>query len=107
MSLLYALLNRLGAKQYINDNVGEDDNEGRKSKIKNAFDLIVHTFAGALAGYIAWHRNAGLTVPIRLVMAIVAFIFGILYLVYFVGFVLVFNVWNESLIDRAEFIIRR
>jgi hypothetical protein len=70
----------------------EYEREDPHKKLKEFLSLLVNLFAGVIAGTIAWHRNAPRgedgSVLVQVVMTVIAFLFGALYLIYFVGFVL-------------------
>lgn len=52
---------------------------------KELLEFIVHIIAGVLAAGIAYNRMEGSSLLMRILAAIVAFMFGLLYLVYVVG----------------------
>ena len=70
----------------------EYEREDPHKKLKEFLSLLVNLFAGVIAGTIAWYRNAPRgeegSVLVQVVMTVIAFLFGALYLIYFVGFVL-------------------
>ena len=56
--------------------------------MKASISLLVNIFAGVIAATIAWNRNANEGMFVQIFVSVLAFLFGALYLVYFVGFVL-------------------
>jgi hypothetical protein len=58
--------------------------------------LFIHLFAGVLAGYIAWKRNENSGVMMQILFTIIAFMFGFIYLLYYIIAVQMGNVWGES-----------
>ena len=79
----------------------EYEREDPHKRVKEFLSLLVNLFAGVIAGTIAWHRNAPRdeegSVLVQVVMTVIAFLFGALYLIYFVGFVLM----ESSLFRKA------
>ena len=57
----------------------------KQQRGREILELIVHVIAGVLAAGIAWKRMGDQNTLLKLLVAIVAFMFGMLYLVYVVG----------------------
>lgn len=66
----------------------EYDREDPNKRVKDFLSLLVNVFAGVIAATIAWNRNANEGMFVQIFVSILAFLFGALYLIYFVGFVL-------------------
>ena len=54
----------------------------RDEKVKEFVSMLIHLSAGVMAAYIAWSRNEGNGVVIQSLVSVLAFMFGIFYLVY-------------------------
>ena len=61
----------------------------QNSSNEDFVSFLIHLFASVIAGYIAWHRAGHMALPWRLIITVLAFMFGILYLIYLVGVVMV------------------
>jgi len=59
-----------------------------QNNMKDIISMLVNLFAGLIAAYIAWNRNKESGVFAQVVISVLAFLFGFLYLLYLVGFVL-------------------
>ena len=66
----------------------EYEREDANKKVKDFLSLLVNLFAGVIAATIAWNRNANEGMFVQILVSVLAFFFGILYLIYFAGFVL-------------------
>lgn len=66
--------------------------------------LFMHIFAGVLAGYIAYRRNEKDGAFMQILWTVVAFLFGFIYLLYYIMFVQMGNVWGESASSTKDFL---
>lgn len=62
-----------------------------QEKIKEFISLLIHLSAGFMAAYIAWDRNKSSGIVVQLLVSILAFLFGVIYLVYITGVLLLNN----------------
>ena len=67
---------------------GGNNSRRNNSGATDLLAMLVNLFAGLIAAYIAWNRNEDNGLLSQIVISVIAFLFGFLYLVYFVGFVL-------------------
>jgi len=58
------------------------------SNPKETMNCLFHVFAGVMAAYIAYNRNKSEGPIMAVAMAVIAFMFGTLYLIYFVAAVI-------------------
>jgi hypothetical protein len=82
-----------GAYKYWGDHKKTNLNDLQISKsqykrIAQKIMFFVHLFAGLIAAYIAWNRNRKNGIVMQIIVTVIAFLFGFLYLIYLVGFVM-------------------
>lgn len=58
------------------------------NSITDFASFLVHLFASIIAAYIAWNRTASMGLGMQVLMTVLAFLFGVLYLIYLVGVVM-------------------
>lgn len=68
--------------------------------LKDFATLLINVFAGIVAACIAWKRNEHEGLFTQVLISVLAFFFGALYLIYFVGFVLI----NSQLFRKSYMI---
>lgn len=63
----------------------------RNERLREFLMLLFHVFSGVVAASIAWARHASDGTFIQVLMSVLAFLFGTLYLVYITGVVIFQN----------------